>query len=235
MSRAERRWAVVPAAGRGERFGSRIPKQYTKLLGRPMLSWTLEALLCEPSIDGVMVAVAARDRRWYQLEEAGHPRVGCCIGGATRAESVTLALQALAPMAGSRDWVLVHDAARPCLARSDLRRLLAGIRDDAVGGLLAQPASDTLKLEDAEGRCARTLPREGVWRALTPQAFRYGLLTRALRICQDRERVVTDEASAVEALGLRPRLVRGRADNIKVTTREDQGLAEAVLRARAHR
>ncbi len=235
MSRTERRWAVVPAAGRGERFGGRIPKQHTLLLGRPMLSWALQALLAEKSIDGVMVAVSARDRRWYGLPEAGHARVGCCIGGATRSESVALALQALAPLAGGHDWILVHDAARPCLARSDLKRLLTGIRADAVGGILAQPASDTLKREDDEGRCAETLPREGVWRALTPQAFRYGLLLRALRICLDRERAVTDEASAVEALGLRPRLIRGRSDNIKVTSREDRQLAEAILQARTDR
>lgn len=235
MSPRARRWAVVPAAGRGERFGGSSPKQYAAIDGRPMLSWTLQALLAEPSIAGVMVAVAESDRRWYRLAESRDPRVGCCLGGATRAESVALALQALGPLASGQDWVLVHDAARPCLARADLRALLQAVGRDPVGGLLAHPASDTLKRADGEGRAEGTLAREGIWRAQTPQAFRYGLLCRALALCRDRERVVTDEASAIEALGLRPLLVRGRADNLKVTSREDLVIAEAVLRSRSRR
>lgn len=235
MSPRARRWAVVPAAGRGERFGGSSPKQYAAIDGRPMLSWTLQALLAEPSIAGVMVAVAESDRRWYRLAESRDPRVGCCLGGATRAESVALALQALGPLASGQDWVLVHDAARPCLARADLRALLRAVGRDPVGGLLAHPASDTLKRADGEGRAEGTLAREGIWRAQTPQAFRYGLLCRALALCRDRERVVTDEASAIEALGLRPLLVRGRADNLKVTSREDLVIAEAVLRSRSRR
>jgi 2-C-methyl-D-erythritol 4-phosphate cytidylyltransferase len=235
MSPRARRWAVVPAAGRGERFGGSSPKQYVPIDGRAMLSWTLQALLAEPSIAGVMVAVAETDRRWYRLAESRDPRVGCCLGGATRAESVALALQALGPLASGQDWVLVHDAARPCLAREDLRALLRAVGSDPVGGLLAHPASDTLKRADGQGRAEGTLAREGIWRAQTPQAFRYGLLCRALALCRDRERVVTDEASAIEALGLRPLLVRGRADNLKVTSREDLVIAEAVLRSRSRR
>jgi len=235
MSSRARRWAVVPAAGRGERFGGSSPKQYVTLDGRPMLSWTLSALLAEPSIAGVMVAIAQSDRRWYRLAESKDPRVGCCLGGASRAESVALALQALGPLASGEDWVLVHDAARPCLAREDLRALLRAIERDPVGGLLAHPASDTLKRADEEGRAEETLPREGIWRAQTPQAFRYGLLCRSLALCRERGRMVTDEASAVEAMGLRPRLVRGRGDNLKVTSREDLSMAEAVLRARSRR
>ena len=235
MSPRARRWAVVPAAGRGERFGGSSPKQYAAIDGRPMLSWTLHALLAEPSIAGVMVAVAESDRRWYRLAESRDPRVGCCLGGATRAESVALALQALGPLASGQDWVLVHDAARPCLARADLRALLRAVGRDPVGGLLAHPASDPLKRADGEGRAEGTLARDGIWRAQTPQAFRYGLLCRALALCRDRERVVTDEASAIEALGLRPLLVRGRADNLKVTSREDLVIAEAVLRSRSRR
>jgi 2-C-methyl-D-erythritol 4-phosphate cytidylyltransferase len=235
MSPRARRWAVVPAAGRGERFGGSSPKQYAAIDGRAMLSWTLQALLAEPSIAGVMVAVAETDRRWYRLAESRDPRVGCCLGGATRAESVALALQALGPLASGQDWVLVHDAARPCLAREDLRALLRAVGSDPVGGLLAHPASDTLKRADGQGRAEGTLAREGIWRAQTPQAFRYGLLCRALALCRDRERVVTDEASAIEALGLRPLLVRGRADNLKVTSREDLVIAEAVLRSRSRR
>jgi 2-C-methyl-D-erythritol 4-phosphate cytidylyltransferase len=125
--------------------------------------------------------------------------------------------------------VLVHDAARPCLRRSDLQTLLREVGDDPVGGLLAAPVSDTLKAADATGRAARTVERDGLWRALTPQMFRYGLLRRALALCAARQRAVTDEASAIEAIGLRPRLVRGNNDNIKVTSAEDAALAVAIL------
>jgi 2-C-methyl-D-erythritol 4-phosphate cytidylyltransferase len=229
MTAAVRRWAIVPAAGRGQRFGGRVPKQYTPLSGRPMLSWTLHALLAEPSIRGVMVALAPGDRRWTRIPESRDARVRSCLGGAQREASVRLALDALQDRARDADWVLVHDAARPCLRRSDLQTLLREVGDDPVGGLLAAPVSDTLKAADATGRAARTVERDGLWRALTPQMFRYGLLRRALALCAERQRAVTDEASAIEAIGLRPRLVRGNNDNIKVTSAEDAALAVAIL------
>jgi 2-C-methyl-D-erythritol 4-phosphate cytidylyltransferase len=231
VSRRVRRWAVVAAAGRGERFGGRRPKQYAPLLGHPMLSWTLRALLGEPAIDGIMVAIAHDDRRFARLPEAGDSRVRSCAGGARRELSVAGALRALEPELRDHDWVLVHDAARPCLQRVDLRGLFSGVDDDAVGGLLAVPLGDTLKAASEDGRCERTVPREGLWRALTPQMFRYGVLRRALSLCLDRERSVTDESAAVELLGLRPRLIAGRSDNLKVTRPEDLKLAAAVLQA----
>jgi 2-C-methyl-D-erythritol 4-phosphate cytidylyltransferase len=226
-----RRWAVLVAAGRGERFGGRQPKQYARLRGRPVLAWSLRALLAERSLAGVMVAVAAGDRRFARLAEADDARVRACPGGARRELSVVSALRALEPEARDQDWVLVHDAARPCLRRSDVRALIDGVGDDPVGGLLALPLGDTLKVADARGRSERTVPRAGLWRALTPQMFRYGVLRRALALCVDREREVTDEASAVELLGLRPRLVIGRGDNLKITHPEDLALAAAVLAA----
>lgn len=235
MTVAARRWAIVPAAGRGERFGTAAPKQYAQLLGRPVLSWSIGALLAEPSIDGVIVALAAGDRRWHGIPEAVDPRVSTCAGGARRELSVANALDALAGRARDTDWVVVHDAARPCLRREDLRALLEATRDDPVGGLLAVPVSDTLKRQGESGRSHGTVAREGLWRALTPQVFRHGLLRRALALCVERERVVTDEASAVEALGLRPLLVRGHADNLKITDPEDGALAAAILRARERR
>jgi len=231
MSGRARRWAVVVAAGRGERFGGSTPKQYARLLGRPVLSWSLAALLASPAIDGIVVALAPGDRRWKRLAESRDPRVRTCAGGDRREASVSNALVALQAQARDGDWVIVHDAARPCLRRQDLDALIAATRNDAVGGLLAVPVADTLKADDGHGRSLRTADRSGLWRALTPQMFRYGLLRRALAMCLERERGVTDEASAIEALGLRPRLVPGRADNIKLTTPADIGLAEAILRA----
>jgi 2-C-methyl-D-erythritol 4-phosphate cytidylyltransferase len=235
MRRAERRWAVLAAAGRGERCGGRMPKQYVRLEGRLVLAWSLRALLAEPSIDAVVVALADGDRRFARLPEARDARVRTCRGGVRREHSVAKALHALGALARDEDWVLVHDAARPCLRRSDLRALIDGVKDDPVGGLLAVPLADTLKAADEDGRSARTVAREGLWRALTPQMFRYGLLRRALALCTERDRGVTDEAAAVELLGLRPRLVPGRADNLKVTHREDLALAAAVLRAAGER
>src|SRR5690606_2268647 len=142
-------------------------------------------------------------------------------------------LESLAGAARDEDWVLVHDAARPCLQAADLRALIDGVGRDPVGGLLAVPVGETLKRAGSSGRVERTVSRDGLWRAMTPQMFRYGLLKRALALCIDRERNVTDEAAAIEAMGLRPRLVRGRGDNIKITHPEDRGLAAAILAARA--
>jgi 2-C-methyl-D-erythritol 4-phosphate cytidylyltransferase len=227
---AARRWAIVPAAGQGTRFGAGLPKQYVAVLGRPLLSWTLSALLADRRIDGVVVALAPADRHWGDLPEADDPRVRRCLGGERRELSVANGLDALAGHARDTDWVLVHDAARPCLRGEDLDRLLTQLADDPVGGLLAAPVGDTLKRADADGRAQETVPRAGLWCAYTPQMFRFGLLARALRLCIERGRAVTDEAAAIESLGLRPRLVPGRTDNIKITSPADAALAEAILR-----
>ena len=232
MRRGERLWAVVPAAGRGERFGSRLPKQYIPLLGRPVLSWSVSALLAESSVRTVIVALSEGDRRFARLPEARDPRVRTCRGGARRELSVANALDALAGEARDEDWVLVHDAARPCLQIEDVRALVNAVRNDPIGGLLAVPVGDTLKAAGRDGRSDRTVPREGLWRALTPQMFRYGVLRRALGLSIERERAVTDEASAVEALGLRPRLVPGRPDNMKITLPGDCRLAAAIMTTR---
>jgi 2-C-methyl-D-erythritol 4-phosphate cytidylyltransferase len=225
---AARRWAIVPAAGQGTRFGAGLPKQYVAVLGRPLLSWTLSALLAERRIDGVVVALAPGDRHWRDLPEADDPRVRHCLGGERRELSVANGLDALSAHASDTDWVLVHDAARPCLRGEDLDRLFTQLADDPVGGLLAAPVGDTLKRADASGRAQETVPRAGLWCAYTPQMFRFGLLARALRLCIERGRAVTDEAAAIESLGLRPRLVPGRTDNIKVTNPADAALAEAT-------
>ncbi|MGI9245558.1 MAG: 2-C-methyl-D-erythritol 4-phosphate cytidylyltransferase [Steroidobacteraceae bacterium] len=235
MTLPARRWAVVPAAGHGSRFGSDIPKQYASVLGRPLISWTLQALLAEPSLAGICVALAPGDARWPRIAEAADPRVRTCDGGDRRELSVCRALEALGAVAAETDWVLVHDAARPCLRHDDLQALFQELHEDPVGGLLAVPVTDTLKRADADSRAAQTVSREQLWRALTPQMFRYGLLRRALALCVERGRAVTDEASAIESLGLRPLLVRGHADNIKITNPEDAALAGIILAGRAAR
>lgn len=222
-------WAIVPAAGRGSRFGGEIPKQYLKLAGRRVIEHSLRAVLDHPDVDGVMVALAADDALWPGWREVGGKPVLTCVGGGERAESVLAALQALPASVSEDQWILVHDAARPCLHRDDLARLMQEGQQDAVGALLAAPVRDTLKRADAQRRCLATEPRESLWRALTPQLFRRGGLTRALAAAHRSGIRVTDEAMAVERLGLKPRLVEGRDDNLKITTPADLALAEFML------
>src|SRR5690606_15967352 len=217
------------AAGSGSRFGEAQPKQYLSLAGRSLLEHAVRALATHPSIEAVFVVLAPQDSRfaacdWSAFHAAVRPLY---CGGPTRACSVFNALVALRDAVQPHDWILVHDAARPCLSRAELDRLLHEAGADAVGGLLALPVADTLKRADQDDRVAGTQPREGLWRALTPQMFRYALLVEALHRARTSD--PTDEAAAVEALGLRPRLVRGAATNIKVTYPEDVGLAASIL------
>ncbi len=225
-----RHYAIVPAAGSGSRFGAEKPKQYLDLLGRPLIFHTLKALTACPDIERVWVVLAPDDPWWprYDWSELGAKLETVRCGGATRAESVTNGLQAAAMVAADDDWVLVHDAARPCISATMLDALFADLAQDPVGGILAVPVADTLKRADTEQRVAATEPRDGLWQAQTPQMFRYGLLGDALQKCRD----VTDEAGAVEALGLKPKLVRGDATNLKVTYPADLALAAMILRAR---
>ena len=214
-------WAVVPAAGRGARFGGERPKQYLEVAGKPLLAHTLEALLAHPGVAGVVVALAADDALWPGWTEfAGRPLL-TCTGGDSRAASVLAALQALPGSVRADEFVLVHDAARPNLALPDLEQLLERGRADPVGAILAAPVRDTLKLAGDDGGIDRTQPRERLWRALTPQLFRRLQLARALQAADAAGVEVTDEAMALERQGLRPLLVEGREDNFKVTTPAD--------------
>lgn len=223
-----RYWAVIPAAGAGVRFGSGIPKQYQPLAGRTVIEWAMRPLLDHPRIQGLVVAIAAGDQRWSGITVRSAKRVWSVEGGGERVDSVRHALNDLAGEAGADDWVLVHDAARPCLPRADLDLLIRSVSSDAVGGLLAAPVADTLKLGDGEDRVTGTLDRRGVWRALTPQMFRLGLLREALARAPDEP--ATDESMAMEAAGHRPLLVPGAPDNIKITTGADLQRAERLLR-----
>lgn len=227
-------WAIVPAAGRASRMGgSGPPKQYLQLAGRTVLEWSLAPLLERPDCVGVIVALSAGDPNWPQLEVARDPRVRVVEGGAQRTDSVRAGLHALKDRVQARDWVLVHDAARPCLSAAELATLIDTLRGDPVGGLLATPLVDTLKRADTSGRVAQTVDRHALWRALTPQMFRYDVLSQALNDAAERGIAVTDEAQAVELLGMKPRLVPGSGDNIKITLPDDVARAERILQVRA--
>lgn len=228
-------WAVVPAAGSGRRFGGELPKQYARIGGRPLLQWTLERLLAHQQVDGVVVVLAREDRHWPAWETLCGKPVLTAIGGAERSDSVLAGLNALPDEVADKDFVLVHDAARPCLRGSDVDRLIELCRG-TDGGLLAAPVRDTLKrADDGYGPHAfpvmvdSTVPRQGLWRALTPQMFRRGALVRALEAASARGEQPTDESAAMEASGLRPLLVEGAEDNLKVTTPYDLALAGWLL------
>jgi 2-C-methyl-D-erythritol 4-phosphate cytidylyltransferase len=219
---------LIPAAGQGARLGGETPKQYLAIAGRPMLAHAAAALLAHPAVDLAFVVLAPDDERWatHDWDEFGDRLAPLWCGGATRRDSVLNGLIAMANVVDPEDWVLVHDAARPCLAREDLARLIDAVREDAVGGILAIPVADTLKRADGAERIAATEPRDGLWLAQTPQMFRHGTLLRAIGGAGH----VTDEASAVEAIGLRPRLVAGSARNLKVTFPGDAAIAVELLR-----
>lgn len=221
-------WAVIPAAGVGSRMRADRPKQYLPLAGKSILEHTLDCFLDHPRLKGVVVSLAVDDPYWPELACARDPRIHRAPGGRERADSVFNALQTLDELgAEPTDWVLVHDAARPNLARSDLDNLLMTLADDPVGGLLAVPARDTLKRADADGRVSQTVDRSVIWQAYTPQMFRLEPLRRALADAQDAGVTITDESSAMEWAGLSPRLIEGRGDNLKVTRPEDlQWLAQ---------
>jgi 2-C-methyl-D-erythritol 4-phosphate cytidylyltransferase len=217
--------ALVPAAGFGARMGHELPKQYLPLAGQPMIFHALNTLCSSPEITTVFVVLAPDDNLFhsYDWSRFGDKLQPLFCGGEARADTVLNGL--LASEIEPDDWVLVHDAARPCLTKAHLAKLIAELRDDAVGGILAVPVADTLKRADANDRILRTESREQLWQAQTPQMFRAGLLVQALQ----RPSSFTDEASAVEALGLQPKLVSSEPTNFKVTYPQDLLLAELLL------
>jgi 2-C-methyl-D-erythritol 2,4-cyclodiphosphate synthase/2-C-methyl-D-erythritol 4-phosphate cytidylyltransferase len=239
---APRVWAIVPAAGRGARFTGSAPglgaKQYAPLLGATVLEWSLRALLAEPRVHAVVVALAADDAHWPSVAaKLQSPKLRTTTGGVNRQDTVTNGLDALAAEAAADDWVLVHDAARPCLNATDLGALLdavgAGTARPAgaavsVGAVLAAPIVDTVKRE--LGDHVATVDRQGLWRALTPQVFAFAELRHALKEATLAGIAVTDEAQAVERMGLRPTLVQGSPFNVKVTLPEDLIVAARVLK-----
>ena len=222
-------YALVPAAGFGARMGHELPKQYLSIAGRPILYHALKTLCDCEQIESVFVVLSPDDTLFqgYDWSDFGGKLQTLYCGGEMRADTVLNGL--IASELEPDDWVLVHDAARPCLTRAHLQKLIDELRDDPVGGILAVKVADTLKRSDGALRVLRTEERAGLWYAQTPQMFRLELLTLALQQCKS----VTDEASAVEAMGLFPKLVEGDASNFKVTYPADLRLAELLLRERA--
>lgn len=229
LAEAPRFWALLPAAGSGQRMQSAIPKQYLPLAGATVIEYSLQSLLSHPRIHAAILVLPQDDRHWQGLQHRIAKPLWRVCGGSERQQSVLNGLLMLQDHAREDDWVLVHDAARPCLSGADLDRLISELENDEVGGLLASPVRDTMKRAGPAGRVATTETREGLWHALTPQMFRFALLLQALTEAVQRQQTVTDEAAAVEALGLTPKLVAGSHSNIKITLPEDIALAEFYL------
>lgn len=224
-SGGERLWAVIPAAGTGSRMGADAPKQYLRIADKTLLEYAAEAILAVTGLGGLVIALHPRDEDFAGLAIARNDKVHTVEGGAERAQSVLAGLEYLADHAAARDWVLVHDAARPCLQPQAVERLRQAVAGHPVGGILARPVTDTVKQADTQGEIARTVPRQGLWLAQTPQMFRYSALRDALLSARDGAANVTDEAMAMELQGHCPLLVEGDPGNLKVTYPQDLALA----------
>lgn len=226
-------WAVIPAAGVGARMGGNRPKQYLPLAGKTVIEHSLERLLNHPLISGAIVAISHADEYWpelaSQIKQQQNKPLQTAPGGLERCDSVLNALQALLVRADKNDWVLVHDAARPCVREGDINRLIEYCKDHPVGGILAVPVKDTIKQSAGSGETnniATTIDRSLLWHAQTPQMFRLGMLHDVLTQALAANVVMTDDASALEWSGRTPLLVEGHGDNIKITNPEDLPLAE---------
>lgn len=227
-------WAVIPAAGVGQRMAADVPKQYLPLAGRTVIDWTVSKLLEVPSVQGIMVALGKDDPYWQYTEYATHPAVVRVNGGEQRCDSVLNALEELSNKTSHECWVLVHDAARPCVSAQDINRLMDMVEEQQlVGGLLGMPVRDTMKRADNLNQISTTVDRDGLWHAFTPQMFRLGELRAALSQALAAGVQITDEASAMEWAGHQPLMVEGRGDNIKITRPADLELAEFYLRSLA--
>lgn len=225
-------WAIVPAAGVGHRMGSAIPKQYLPLCGRPVISHTLQRIAQVEHLSGLLLVLHPDDQQFSELvntEEGAVEALEIVRGGNERCHSVLNAVLSLESRAQPDDWVLVHDAARPCVRVADIDALVRALQSHPVGGLLARPASDTLKQVNNEHEVLATVDRSAYWHALTPQMFRFDILLRALSEAVERGDQITDDAAAVEALGLKPLVVPGHTDNIKITHESDLSLAERII------
>lgn len=224
-------WCVIPAAGSGRRMGGDVPKQYQLIRNRPLLAWTMDRIASHPAVVGLMVVLAADDPHWPGLTNLHDKPVLTAVGGKERSDSVMAGLRALAALADPGPWVMVHDAARPCVRHLDLDQLVARGCADPVGAILAGRVRDTLKRGGADGRIEATVPRENVWRAFTPQLLRRELLQDALTTSMAQGSSVTDDANSLEVRGLFPLLIESSEDNLKVTSGTDLERIEDILEA----
>lgn len=225
-------WFVVPAAGAGQRMNADRPKQYLPFLEHTIIEQTLSVLLTVEYVEGVVVAINQEDSYWSSLPISQNPNIQVVHGGAERADSVLAALESLKSVVDDKDWVLVHDAARPCVRSVDIQEMIETLQKSNVGGILAVPASDTLKLSKDQQTITKSVDRSAIWQAQTPQMFRYGMLYQALKQCSEKGLVITDESSAIEQLGYQPELIQGREENIKITRADDLWLAEQIVKRR---
>lgn len=224
-----RYWVVIPAAGFGTRMDAELPKQYLKILGKTILEHTIGKFYKHPLIEGIIVVIAGTDNHWSKLELATDSKIKQVEGGVERCDSVLNGLQELNNMADPDDWVMVHDAARPCVRKEDIDKLIESVSDHPVGGILGLPVKDTMKRSNVENSIISTVDRNCLWHALTPQMFRLSVLHKALGQCRSNDETVTDEAQAIEISGQQPLLIEGHPDNIKITNHHDLALAEFYL------
>ena len=222
-------WAILPAAGIGRRIGSNTPKQYLPVNGVPIISLTLQRLASVSAIKKIIVVIHPEDNNWKELSLEVDKQLECVLGGQERQQSVLNALLALDDEANADDWVLVHDAVRPCVEVSDIEKLIIALRTHNVGGLLGYTLDNTLKQVTGEQEVQTTIDRNNYWNALTPQMFRYGLLKEAMERVEAQGLTITDEAAAMEFMGYRPRMVEGSNLNIKITHESDLVLAGMIL------
>ena len=222
-------WAIVPAAGIGSRMQADRPKQYLQLNGKFVLQHTLERLASHPRIEGIIVAVSENDSWWPEISINTDTQIHTALGGAKRADSVFNALLKLQQLIDDDPWLLIHDAARPCLRHQDIDQILTQLIAHPIGGILGIPVNDTMKRTNVNNQITATVERQSLWRALTPQMFQLTLLKEALALAKQQDLTVTDEASAMQLMGLQPMMVEGYADNIKITVRQDLALASLFL------
>ncbi len=228
--RSPKYWAIVPAAGLGQRFGADIPKQFHQLNGALVAQHTLSRLLSLPIIEAIVAPCDVSSGYWSKVAACNDSRVQLVPGGEQRAYSVLNGLAAIESKAEDNDWVLVHDMARPCITPTNIAQLIAELAEHRVGGILAAPVNDTLKRVAADKRITSTVNRAEYWAAQTPQMFRFGLLKKSIQSMLDSNQLPSDEAAAIEYSGLQPLVVEGRQDNIKITRREDLVIAEAIMK-----
>lgn len=219
-------WAIIPAAGVGERMDAGKPKQYIQIGKQSLIEMTLQVILDFAPISGVQVCISRNDQEWHALNIQHEKLLEVTFGGETRADSVLAGLNALSTHAKHDDWVLVHDAARPCVSQASLINFVEQLKDHAVGGLMAMPVADTLKQADENHSVSKTISRENIWQAQTPQMFRFQALQNALIEAKEKKCIVTDEASAMEAAGHKVMLLKGERENIKVTYPGDERWVE---------